>query len=548
MKNRKVMIALLLASSMAMAACGKKEAAQEAPEQPAVEEAAETEAAAEAEEAPAVEEEVQPEEPAFDPAPANKLFQINLPEDLAGKVDVEVSDDGISVYDKESKDAGFGGFAFAIQAFASPADYGYMNEKKIGELTAADGSVYDMAIVHPTDVQYDVVTYNGEAPENFASLYDSAEAIAETIQGMDGAVYAAGAGMKGEDLYGEILAKHIQAVEEEWDANKLEEEKMSPTYYAMGIMGDTDAMETIGYTYQDINSDGIDELLIGEIAEGAWQGVVYDIYTMVDREPAHVVSGWPRNRYYVLDGGLISNEFSGSAFESGVRIYALEHNSAELVHQLSFETNTMENEEQPWFVAYGPAAENEEWENVTEEEYNEIKSRFENLVRINYQPLSSAAGQAQEESSEMVGMANPWREVTQEEAQEACSQLFVIPEGAENVVFTMMEDAEAEGPLVQANFTLDGLDFVARAQNASEEHYIDGIGMYYDWTATEDEVLKGWGSGDLAAKSYTYVGDSENVDLYTWFDEKEGCGYSLSVVAENLDGFDLKAIVEQMKP
>ena len=44
MKNRKVMIALLLASSMAMAACGKKEAAQEAPEQPAVEEAAETEA------------------------------------------------------------------------------------------------------------------------------------------------------------------------------------------------------------------------------------------------------------------------------------------------------------------------------------------------------------------------------------------------------------------------------------------------------------------------------------------------------------------------
>ena len=43
-----------------------------------VEEAAETDAAAEAEEVPAVEEEVQPEEPAFDPAPANKLFQINV--------------------------------------------------------------------------------------------------------------------------------------------------------------------------------------------------------------------------------------------------------------------------------------------------------------------------------------------------------------------------------------------------------------------------------------------------------------------------------------
>ena len=111
-----------------------------------------------------------------------------------------------------------------------------------------------------------------------------------------------------------------------------------------------------------------------------------------------------------------------------------------------------------------------------------------------------------------------------------------------------MEDPEAESPLVQVNFTLDGMDFIARAQNNTEEKYIDGIGMYYDWTVQEEKELKDWAKDTLTAKFSRYLSENENVDLCTWYDEAAGCGYSLSVASDDLEGFDIMAVVEAMKP
>ena len=68
--------------------------------------------------------------------------------------------------------------------------------------------------------------------------------------------------------------------------------------------------------------------------------------------------------------------------------------------------------------------------------------------------VEEASAPAEEEGS--VSMANPWREVTQEEAQAACTRSFNIPEGAENVKWSIM-DAAADpsgvaGAMVQAVF------------------------------------------------------------------------------------------------
>ena len=129
----------------------------------------------------------------------------------------------------------------------------------------------------------------------------------------------------------------------------------------------------------------MDELLIGEIADGDLKGSVYDIYTMVDREPTHVVSGSARNRYYALEHGMICNEASEGADETDWVSYDIEPNGTELLQQLSVKYDGYEDKEQPWFVGFGAGS---EWESIDEEEFEDYRSRFE-YIRFDFTPFDS---------------------------------------------------------------------------------------------------------------------------------------------------------------
>ena len=315
----------------------------------------------------------------------NKLFAVTIPKELKGTYEIKKEKDKISVFHKESKKTGFGGFAFGIKAYKNPSDHAVLpGSRKLGELKDKRGTLYDIVLKQPTDVQYDY-TKSPKAPESYKKLYDLAYSV--NIQGVNkgigvnrvkGSVYYKGQGTKGEDLYKEILKKHITAINEKWDSIKLEKEDMSYMY---------NLTDKIGYTYYDINADGIDELLIGEIADGAWKGVIYDIYTMVDRKPKHVISGGSRNRYYACDGSFICNEYSSGAMESGVRVFTLVENSTELFPQVSFKYDGYTNPKKPWFLSYGNEANEDEWENVSQDKYIERKKIFEKYERFDFTPL-----------------------------------------------------------------------------------------------------------------------------------------------------------------
>ena len=227
-----------------------------------------------------------------------------------------------------------------------------------------------MVLKHPTDVQYDY-TKGPQAPDNFKRLYNLGETV--NIQGVKGATYFKNQGMKGKDLYKKVLEKHLTAINKKWDSTKLENENMSYMYNII-------PQDKIGYAYYDINADGIEELLIGEIADGAWKGVIYDIYTMVNRKPKHVVSGGERNRYFVCDDSFVCNEYSSGAMESGVRVYNLVENSTELYPQINFKYDEYENPKNPYFISYS----DEKWKNVSEEEFNERKRVFEKYERFEF--------------------------------------------------------------------------------------------------------------------------------------------------------------------
>ena len=302
------------------------------------------------------------------------MFSISVPEDLKGFYEVKKEKNKISLYHKASKKAGFGGFAFGIKAYKNPADHAVLpGSKKIGELTDKKGNLYNIVLKHPTDVQYDY-TKSTQAPETYKKLYDLGENV--NIQGIKGATYHKNQGMKGKDLYKDILEKHLTAINEKWDGAKLEKENMSPMYNII-------PKNKIGYTYYDVNVDGIEELLIGEISDGAWKGIIYDIYTMVNRKPKHVISGWDRNRYYVCDGSFICNEYSSGAAESGLTVYNLVENSTELYPQVSFKYDAYENPKNPYFLSYS----DEKWENVSKEKFNERKKIFLKYERFNFEPL-----------------------------------------------------------------------------------------------------------------------------------------------------------------
>ncbi len=319
----------------------------------------------------------------------NKLFSVAVPDTMKGTYRADIKKDRISFYHIDSAKAGFGGFAFGIKAYKNPADHAVLpGSKKIGELTDKKGNLYDMVLKYPTDVQYDY-TKSSTPPDTYKVLYEYGDSA--QIQGVKGSTYYKNQGMKGKDLYGDILSKHLQAIADRRDSQWLEDHEMSYMYNVIfqGLKKGENVLDKIGYAYYDVNADGIDELLIGEISEGEWKGIIYDIYTMVNREPKHVISGGARNRYYVCNGTFICNEYSSGANESGMCVYILVENSAELFPQVSFKYDGYTNPNKPWFISYGDDINKDSWENMDEKELEERKSVFDRYIRFDYTPLST---------------------------------------------------------------------------------------------------------------------------------------------------------------
>lgn len=173
---------------------------------------------------------------------------------------------------------------------------------------------------------------------------------------------------------------------------------------------------------------------------------------------------------------------------------------------------------------------------------------------VEKEPIDSEPGQFTEaenaEEGNMVGMANPWVDITEAEANEIVMRLFKMPEGAESLGWMKCEELgdpdKYLSPLVQLSFSMDDLIFTARAQQGAAED-ADIAGLYVEWTdGPNDVTLANWGEGHMQGKTYRSINDTGYVDLITWYDIEIGILYSLSCAAEDLDGFDIQAVAEQM--
>lgn len=157
-------------------------------------------------------------------------------------------------------------------------------------------------------------------------------------------------------LYDDILEKYVTAINEGWDGSQCAEADISI------MVRDVESLDELGYALMDLDGNGNQELIVTD------GNVIYDLYTLTDDGPAHVLSGWERNAYYLCDGNAIKNVGSNSAASSFYTFYYFSGQELVFSHTVQFAADR--DSEHPWFTGTSP--DEDQWTPITEEEANEI--------------------------------------------------------------------------------------------------------------------------------------------------------------------------------
>lgn len=109
----------------------------------------------------------------------------------------------------------------------------------------------------------------------------------------------------------------------------------------IGFINVTD-IGRLGYKMMDIDGDGVDELMLGEgdpeDEPGAWDSIIYDMYTIKDGKVCRVLKGWDRNRYYLCGDGVIRNEGASGAAIGEWMFYRYNKGELELIEGVAWDT------------------------------------------------------------------------------------------------------------------------------------------------------------------------------------------------------------------
>lgn len=147
-----------------------------------------------------------------------------------------------------------------------------------------------------------------------------------------------------------------------------------------------------------------------------------------------------------------------------------------------------------------------------------------------------AAGDAAA-AGESAGIANPWTATDREGILQSLGFSMDAPEGAKNVSYQMNE-SEGLGEM-SFSYGEPELEYTYRMKAAVE--FEDISGLNYNWSLEESGAVS-----YCDAKLYRTNSDGKTIDLCLWFDAAPGMMYSLSTSDEDLDGFDITAIADQI--
>jgi|GEM_PF-5767268 len=102
----------------------------------------------------------------------------------------------------------------------------------------------------------------------------------------------------------------------------------------VSLLGSRAALYQVGYAVRDITGDGVPELLVGLIDEGAGAAsfgtTILAVYTPPKASPVCVLEGWARNHFLLMEGGRLLQEGSNGAMSSCFGEYTLSADGRQL--------------------------------------------------------------------------------------------------------------------------------------------------------------------------------------------------------------------------
>ncbi|HHX11318.1 MAG TPA: hypothetical protein GX731_00725 [Clostridiales bacterium] len=179
-------------------------------------------------------------------------------------------------------------------------------------------------------------------------------------------------------LYSEVLDTYYTALHEKWNFQTLSYASLSilSTYCYEG-----DPLTNVGYEFIDIDNNGVLELLIGSLNGDPFvDKMIFDIYTIVDDQPALVFTGWERNRYYLCEDYSIANEGSSGASSSFYGIYNLDYTGYKLVlTEAVIYYEEYQGNDPPWYYTTDKDGDISNDMSITEEEAYDKLSEYKNM-------------------------------------------------------------------------------------------------------------------------------------------------------------------------
>ena len=152
------------------------------------------------------------------------------------------------------------------------------------------------------------------------------------------------------EVYAQQIGQFYTAISEKWDADAYMSAEMSDmaSYYYEG-----DALENMGYTFMDLDGNGVSELIIGVIQNAENSPLVLEIWTVKNDEPVKLVQSGSRNRYFLqhdteADQWTVAYEAENGAANHAVYYLMLVNGEFEV--GLGFVFDAMANESAPWFM------------------------------------------------------------------------------------------------------------------------------------------------------------------------------------------------------
>lgn len=118
-----------------------------------------------------------------------------------------------------------------------------------------------------------------------------------------------------KEAYAVVIGEYYTAIEQQWDSATLMDHNFN--YMVYECYGD-DPLKNIGYMIEDIDGDGVDELLIGALVDDNFYGkMIFALYTLDDKGVHQLVfDSSERNRYYYAGENRFANVGAGAFDES----------------------------------------------------------------------------------------------------------------------------------------------------------------------------------------------------------------------------------------